>query len=128
MMCMIMKLAHTCSPTLPLSWQCNILVTNSNQPQAMYIYYLILYYEHKALCMCAHETAHTCSPTLPLSWQHNILVTNSNQPQAMYTCYLMSIKLKHCVCAHVVQHYHYHGSVYSSILVTYSNQPQAMTT
>ena len=27
----------------------------------MYTYYLILYYEHKALCMCAHETLHTYS-------------------------------------------------------------------
>ena len=45
--------------TLPLLWQHIILVTNSNQPQAMTTCItLSLYYEHKALCMCAHKTHH----------------------------------------------------------------------
>ena len=29
---------NTCSPTLPLSWQHSIFITNSNQPQVMTIY------------------------------------------------------------------------------------------
>ena len=117
-----LNFAHTCGPTLSLSWQHCTLVTNSNQPQAMttYItYYLILFYEHKTLHVCDHEALHT---TLPLSLQRNIIVTNSSQPQAMttYLLHYLILFYEHkalCMCdhetlhTHVVQHYHFHGNI-----------------
>ena len=40
----------------------------------------ILYYEHKALCMCDCETLHT-----HVVQHYHCHITNSNQPQAMTT-------------------------------------------
>ena len=73
---------------------------------------LSLYYEHKALHMCNHETLHT-HVIKHYHCHGNILIINSNQPQVM-TIYTYITSTVYCMCDHEILHTHVvqcHGKV-----------------
>ena len=71
-----------------LSWQRNIIITNSNQPQAMTTYitlYTTMSIKH---CVCVIMKLHTRCPTLPLSEKMTFFKEpwSLNHLDFMYAC------------------------------------------